>query len=171
MTTTTINADISDLWPTPVWMGAIAAGDLVEIAALARPGTTDITAQPLIVIRELELTAGAVDPDRRDLTWRHQLETWPPGFHLGMRYCGVAVRAMVIVDSEVPAEHADSGAISLHDPRAGIANVGLPGLPWGRPVKVPLHTGVAFAHPGWLSYSVAPVRTPHHMTVWVAEAC
>lgn len=44
-----------------------------------------------------------------------------------------------------------SGAMILHDPRAGAANVALPGLPWGRPITMPTVPGTLVLVPGWLA--------------------
>lgn len=105
-----------------------------------------------------------------ELCWTHTMERWQPGYHLGLQYGDAPIRAVVIIASSNLSEHPESGTISLHDPRVGAANVALPGLPWGRPAKIPPITGAAAAFPGWLAMSVAPLRANHHMTVWVLTA-
>jgi hypothetical protein len=50
------------------------------------------------------------------------------------------------------------GDVVLLDPRAGAANVPSPGLPLGRPQVLRPMRGMLLVIPGWLGYSIAPVR-------------
>lgn len=168
-----MDTEIVELWPTPFWFGHIAAPDLADVAALTDPAcAVDITSHrdDLKALQQLQEAAAAIAPGSLALTWKHILTVWTPGFHFGMGYSAAAIRAFVVVVSNAAAEHPESGTISLHDPRAGAANVALPGLPWGRAAKIPAVAGAAVAFPGWLACSVAPLRDLHTMTVWTAEA-
>lgn len=168
-----MDAEITATWPTKIWIGQVSAQTLDQVAAHADPAAeTDLSgyADQLAVLADLEdavTSALGLGPDHR---WRHRLAVWPSGFYRGMTYSNAAVRALVIVTSNPPANHEDSGVLSLHDPRIGAANVALPGLPWGRASKIPPMAGGAVAVPGWVGCSVAPLRDTHIMTVWTAEA-
>jgi len=166
-----VDTEIMQLWITDVWIGHVETAHLADLAALAGPNTTvDITScrGDLPVLALLEAAAGSITLGV-EVAWQHQLSTWPSGYHLGMTYSEAIVRALIVVASNRTERHPDSGVISLHDPRTGSANVALPGLPWGRVSKVPPLAGAAVAFPGWVAHSVAPLREPHAMTVWIAE--
>ncbi|MEU7822998.1 hypothetical protein [Catellatospora sp. NPDC049133] len=161
--------NITTLWPTRLWLGEVDAADLAQLSALADPARdVDLTDAGLGVLADLEQAAAAVDPDAQ-LTWSHRLTTWRAGHYLGMARSAASVFAMTVVASTGNDANQDSGAISLHDPRVAASNVALPGLPWGRPFKISAAAGAAVAAPGWLAYSIAPLRDPHTMTVWLAE--
>ena len=169
-----MDADIRPMWPTPIWIGHVDAEALSRLARYADPTIdTDLATHTdaLSSTAHLEhaVTAG-LDIEPSVLRWHHRLSVWPAGFYLGMTYSHATVRVLVIVASNQPREHPESGAISLHDPRTGAANVALPGLPWGRTTKIPPMAGGAVAIPGWLGCSIAPLRAAHRMTVWTAEA-
>lgn len=165
-----MDAEITPLWETPVWIGEISAAALQQMTTLTTTDAASITPADLPAITDLEQAldeAFHLAPERR---WHHRLDTWNPGFYRGMTYSPATVRALVIVTSNQPDQHQDSGAIRIHDPRVGAANVALPGLPWGRSTKIPPIAGGAFAVPGWLACSIAPLRDDHIMRVWTAEA-
>lgn len=87
---------------------------------------------------------------------RLQLQNWFPGHYQTIGY-GVGAWQGWCYLSPGSAEGDDSGAVCLLDPRAGSANVSVPGLPWGRPIVVRPGVGVAVLCPSWLGWSVLPV--------------
>ncbi len=177
-----MTADVFPLWTTPIWIGQVPTDAIAELDAAWTPEPAADSIDPAATVAapmplpgfalELELAAAQLCPNAAvgDLRWKHTIEQWPPGYYNGMRYGEGLLRALVILSSNASRDHPDSGAISLHDPRAGSANVGLPGLPWGRPAKIPPLAGAAAAFPGWLGWSVAPLRAPHRIVVWMAVA-
>ncbi|WP_032723506.1 hypothetical protein, partial [Salinispora arenicola] len=158
-------------WPTRIWVGQLDIHALHQVATHADPrAATDLTGVHLGTLTHLEHAVSAALTLPPHQQWRHRIAIWPPGTHHGMTYSRAAVRALVIVASNPPTEHTESGMISLHDPRVGADNVALPGLPWGRATKIPPVAGGAVAFPGWVGASIAPLRGTHTMTVWTAEA-
>lgn len=168
-----MDAEITPTWQTRIWVGQLHADALRRVAAHANPASeTDLAghAGELSALTDLENAVSTALDLSSGHWWRHRLVVWPAGFYHGMTYSPAAVRALVVVASNPPEEHADSGVLSLHDPRIGADNVALPGLPWGRATKIPPVAGGAVAFPGWVGCSIAPLRDTHTMTVWTAEA-
>ena len=167
-----MDATISKLWPTPLWIGRLEpTAETQQLAKLTTAEPQDVThlRTTLAIMAALEAAASCVsDSDGAPLTWVHNVERWHPAHHVGYSYSPAAIRILAVLDSTPPQQHQQSGEIRLHDPRAGAANVALPGLPWGRPVTIQAITGEVIATPGWLPMSVAPVRTGHTVTVWTA---
>jgi hypothetical protein len=170
------------MWPTSVWIGQASPNHLANLG-VGIPASTgshpprtriDIDTPDVKPDFLAALTAAAAETyspaSNRDLQWHHHREIWPVGYYAGMRYGDGLFRVVTIVESNAPEAHRDSGMIALNDPRVGAANVALPGLPWGRPIKIPANRGTTLILPGWLSWSVAPLRAPHSMVVFLAQA-
>ena len=183
--------EIIGLWPTPVWLGHL---DLSELRPSEWPDLSSPEAGDRLpfagAVEEAALTGCQLVPDprvERDAAlqlgndgssgraavrwaWRRTVETWDAGFFVGARYVPEDIRVLVVLRSETPHEYPDSGALFIHDPRDGAGHVTIPGLPWGRPLRIPAQPGLALAFPGWLRWSVAPLRPGHSMTVWIGSA-
>jgi hypothetical protein len=161
---------ITGLWPVPVWLGQLDRSAFGPPTGWALGGSGTADRLPFVP----EVQAAALDAcsssEGTGWSWNCAIEQWRSGFFVGARHSDGAVRVVVILASNVEDEHPDSGALWIHDPRDGAGNVALPGLPWGRPLKLPGRAGLALAVPGWLRWSVAPLRAPHAMTVWTANA-
>jgi hypothetical protein len=145
---------VTGLWPTPVHTALLAEGDLARLA-------DDPTQLPAL------LPAGHPG---RDVPWTWRTEKWDGGFHAALRHGTGTWSALVVLDALAHDRADASGALILHDPRAGAANVGLPGLPWGRPVTVPTVPGTLVLVPGWLAWQIAPVHPDEHRTVLTADS-
>ncbi|MGI5488045.1 hypothetical protein [Microtetraspora malaysiensis] len=63
---------------------------------------------------------------------------------------------------------AESGCLSLADPRAGSDLTAMPGLPWGRQVLIRPVPGALVVAPGWLTHSIVPIE--HGQSLIVATA-
>jgi hypothetical protein len=161
---------VTGLWPTHVWLGHL---DLTATTWCDGAGGSDPhNAESLPFVREVQdaAVAACCPGTPTGWVWSCVIEQWGPGYFVGARHSASELRLIVILRSDSPAQHPDSGALSVHDPRDGAGNVALPGLPWGRPLKLPAHRGLALAVPGWLRWSVSPLRPPHTMTVWTSYA-
>ncbi|KOG63992.1 hypothetical protein ADK76_10790 [Streptomyces griseoflavus] len=145
---------ITLLWTTPVHVTALADADLPRIAANPHL-LSDV------------LPAGH---SGRHRPWAGRTEHWPGGYHAAWRHGTGTWCALLVLDATGADTDDRSGAIVLHDPRAGAGNVGLPGLPWGRPLTLPSQAGLLVVMPGWLGWQVAPVRSGEHRTVMTADA-
>ncbi|MFI0813815.1 hypothetical protein [Streptomyces echinatus] len=145
---------ITALWSTPVHTALLDRDDLTRL-------TDDPTQLPGL------LPAGHPG---RGMPWTSRTETWDGGFHAALRHGTGEWFALVVLDALAHDTAEASGALVLHDPRAGAANVGLPGLPWGRPVTVPTVPGTLVLVPGWLAWQIAPVHPDDHRTVLAADS-
>lgn len=165
-----MNFTVVPLWQTPLWLGHLDQDDTTRQLARMHTGADplDIThlRNSTKLLAEVEDTAATIASASGPLGWTHRLHRWLPGHQVGYNFNAAAIWAIVVLDSTPPPDHPQSGEIRLHDPRAGAGNVALPGLPWGRPVTIPAVTGAVVAAPGWLPYTVAPVRPGHTVTVW-----
>ncbi|MFE4263502.1 hypothetical protein [Streptomyces sp. NPDC056883] len=144
---------ITSLWESPVLTAELTGDVLARVAADPR------------MLPDL-LPAGHPG---RDLTWTSRTEQWNGGYHAGLRHGTGAWCALLVLDARTDAPGTLSGAVILHDPRAGSANVGLPGLPWGRPVTLTTRPGLLAVVPGWLGWQVAPVLAEDERTVLTAD--
>jgi hypothetical protein len=161
---------ITELWGVSVWLGQILRE---QLGSALLDNVTDADALPFVT----DVQAAAIAACTEDGTngtaqwsWNREISTWRPGYFVGAQHSPGDVRVIVILSSNIEENHPDSGCLSIHDPREGAGNVALPGLPWGRPLKIPGRVGLALAVPGWARWSVSPLREPHQMTVWTAIA-
>ncbi|MGW9211034.1 hypothetical protein ACWGR4_29125 [Embleya sp. NPDC055664] len=97
------------------------------------------------------------------------MELWGPDHRVTLSYGTGPWRAWCHLADLGPPPHPDSGAITLHDPRAGCDTTSLPGLPWGRPLTLHAAPGHALIAPGWVGASVLPVDRAHHLAVLTVE--
>ena len=65
---------------------------------------------------------------------------------------------------------AESGCLSLADPRPASDQTAMPGLPWGRAIIVRPIAGNLVVAPGWLTTSVVPVETGQNLIVAIATS-
>ncbi|MFE6273949.1 hypothetical protein ACFVQ9_34750 [Streptomyces goshikiensis] len=145
---------ITSLWETPVHTMQLA-DDVLE----------RVTADPGLLPGLLP--AGHTG---REVTWKSRTEDWKGGYHAGLRHGTGAWCALLVLGARTQDAGTLSGAVILHDPRAGAANVGLPGLPWGRPLTLTTCPGLLAVFPGWLGWQVAPVRADDERTVLTADS-
>ncbi|WP_327357780.1 hypothetical protein [Streptomyces sp. NBC_01304] len=145
---------ITGLWPTSV-----------HIAQLNAAGLSRIAANPELLPDLLPTE----HPGHR-LGFKSHIERWEGGFHAGLRHGSGTWCTLLVLESHPEGASHHSGAVIVHDPRSGAANVGLPGLPWGRPLTLPTRVGLLAVLPGWLAWQVAPVRADEHRTVLIADS-
>ncbi|GGU37804.1 hypothetical protein [Streptomyces violascens] len=145
---------ITSLWESPVHTAQLASDVLARVAA-------DSGLLPSLL---------PTGHPGRDLTWTSRTEQWKGGFHAGLRHGTGAWCALIVLGARTSHVETLSGAVVLHDPRAGAANVGLPGLPWGRPLTLTTRPGLLAVVPGWLGWQVAPVRADDERTVLTADS-
>lgn len=92
-----------------------------------------------------------------------RIETWFAG-HLEALCANMSEAThIVVVVLDVSREQAAppsnySGVLMIHDPRAGCANVFVPGLPYGRPFEFFARPGAYVCYPAWLRCAVLPVN-------------
>lgn len=144
---------ITSLWPTEIHTTVLTGADLTRV-------TTEPARLPEVL------------PDAhpgRDLAWTWRTERWEGGFHAGLRHSPGTWCALLVIAARAADQEDPSGALILHDPRFGAANVGLPGLPWGRPLTLPTRPGLLAITPGWLPWQIAPVRADDERTVLTAH--
>lgn len=166
------------LWATRLWVGKLGAMIKDGFPALLEDSGALMTAhapesvladsrQVLCDVRDVlaALLADSGSPVSGLTEVDLRVETWTPGYAVGLAYGTGAWNAWCFLDSTEEVRDPESGGLSLHDPRAGCASVTVPGLPWGRPMKIAPKPGLAVIHPGWLGYSILPVRAGHRLAV------
>lgn len=97
-----------------------------------------------------------------------QVQGWREGYGIpaeasGSQYIGWCYLAATPAPST-----AESGCLSLADPRAGSDLTAMPGLPWGRPVIIRPVPGCLTVAPGWLIHSIVPIEHTQRAIVAIA---
>ncbi|WP_328690047.1 2OG-Fe(II) oxygenase family protein [Streptomyces phaeochromogenes] len=170
-------AILDDLWTTPVWLGTIQPvidHDLLRAQMLrtthgARdidPGDLLDVGQARAVFGTLAQTALQVGADEVRLS----AQIWGADHRVPLAYGHAAWTAWCYLAVDGHAPHDRSGAVCLHDPRAGCDAASVPGLPWGRAITLKAQVGLTVLAPGWLAHSVLPVSPGHALAVLTAQA-
>jgi hypothetical protein len=97
---------------------------------------------------------GATQEAMRDLPLK--VARWLRGYAVPLSRTTQTWRLIFCLEAPSPPV-AESGALVLHDPRTGDANVSIPGLPFGRPLVLTPAVGLLLITPGWLALSVMPI--------------
>lgn len=170
-------ATLDDLWTTPVWLGTtqpVLDHDLLRAQMLrtthgAReidPGDILDVGQARAVFGTLAQTALQVGSDEVRLS----AQIWGADHRVPLAYGHTAWTAWCYLAVDGHAPHDRSGAVCLHDPRAGCDAASVPGLPWGRAITLKAQAGLTVLAPGWLAHSVLPVSPGHTLAVLTAQA-
>ncbi|MFD7555814.1 hypothetical protein ACFV9E_14925 [Streptomyces sp. NPDC059835] len=88
---------------------------------------------------------------------RLDAEIWAAGHRTPLAFGHAEWTAWCYLATTGDAPHERSGALCLHDPRAGCDSATVPGLPWGRALTLRAQAGLTVIAPGWLAHSVLPV--------------
>jgi len=159
-------SDIRPLWTTNIWVGEVTpqprdrsdSGD--DRSPLVLPeglqGQLEEAARRLLA---------ALRPETFDVEYETRLLHADQAGSLAHVYSPEDAAALVYLTSDNRSGRQESGQIILHDPRAGAANVFVPGWPWNRPFVLRAHAGAAVLFPGWLAYTIAPVHPDHDLTL------
>ncbi|KVD88874.1 hypothetical protein WS62_16175 [Burkholderia sp. ABCPW 14] len=159
-------------WPTYILSGTMPPDAL----AAARKRASDP-----ISIRRLEDAIGPIVADApearafRDAEVNApRIETWSGGHLEALCDDMPDATHIVVVVLDVYREEATppahySGALMIRDPRAGCANVFVPGLPYGRPFEFVARPGAYVCYPAWLRGAVLPVSNGHEIRLLRAK--
>ncbi|MYU01446.1 hypothetical protein GTY74_30335 [Streptomyces sp. SID8350] len=98
------------------------------------------------------------------LHWNTKRCELTAGAYLSPHYDPADVQAYLILDRTEETPHEESGTFVFSDPRAGIQNVFVPGMPWNKSVSVRAEPGRFFAAPGWLATMVTPLAEGEHLS-------
>jgi hypothetical protein len=112
-----------------------------------------------------ELAAYAIPSGDADVEPGIWTEIWRPDHAVTIATSPATWTGWCFLAAEGQPANPDSGAVIVHDPRAGSATVSLPGLPWGRPLTVRPVPGTLAIVPGWLTWSVLPVEPTQFIAV------
>ncbi|MEU8951746.1 hypothetical protein [Streptomyces sp. NPDC048489] len=168
---------VEDLWTAPVWIGTIQPvldHDLLRAQMLRTGhGARDIDPGDLLdvgqaraafgTLAQTALRAGADEV-------RLSVQIWGADHWVPLAYGHAAWTAWCYLAADGLPPHDRSGAVCLHDPRAGCDAASVPGLPWGRALTLKAQAGVTVLAPGWLAHSVLPVSPGHTLAVLTAQA-
>ncbi|WP_327357789.1 hypothetical protein [Streptomyces sp. NBC_01304] len=171
------NDTVEKAWPTRLWLGTISP-DLDEqllgreLRTSAASGCRDLEAETVLDSAQASAVfdglALQIHTGPRG-TVRLRVQVWSAGHRIPLTYGNAAWSAWCYLAVEGPGGDSRSGAICLHDPRAGCDLATVPGLPWGRALTLQAEPGLAVIAPGWLASSVLPVSTGHAVAVLLAH--
>jgi hypothetical protein len=85
---------------------------------------------------------------------RVRREVWTSDSDLRLAGGSTAWQVIVVLALRLTPMDAVVPSLFVHDPRAGVECASTPGSPYGRPLTVPISTGLMLAMPGWLEWSV-----------------
>ncbi|GEM_PF-3080491 len=169
---------VQTLWSTRVWMGQLDVvlrdGAPEEMLLEGSPGDVARVDTEAVLADGQQVTEGLQGALSHLLpavgrSWSIeidlQVQVWSGGYSVGLAYGHGDWQGWCFLASNLDVDGPESGALTLHDPRAGCASVTVPGLPWGRPLTISPAPGLAVLHPGWLGYSILPVRADHRIAV------
>jgi len=171
-------AAVDDLWSTPVWLGTIQPVlDHDQLRAQMHRtghGSRDIDLQGILDVDQARSAfttlAQTALPHEAVGEVRVSAQIWGAHHRIPLAYGHAAWTAWCYLAVDGQAPHDRSGALCLHDPRAGCDAVSVPGLPWGRAVTLKAQAGLTVLAPGWLAHSVLPVSPGHALAVLTARA-
>jgi hypothetical protein len=175
-TPSTLLTGYEDHWATPVWLGTVHP--VIDSTRLSRemarrthscriiePGSILDTDQTAAFFTTLAQTIRPTDPGSLALS----VEIWAPGHRVPLAHSPTPWTAWCYLAAEGQDATGRSGALSLHDPRAGCDAATVPGLPWGRALTLQARPGITALAPGWLAASVLPVAPGHTLAVLTAR--
>lgn len=151
-----MNARVEWLWSTPVIVEDIGTrvtvGDFALLAECADEERLSKLAEVgLFADLERELHDG------KSLKWRVSAHSLESGEYLSPSISRANLRAYLIISQTNSGRYEGSGSLTLFDPRAGIQNIFVPGMPWNKSVSLQGEVGRLIAAPGWVSAMVTPV--------------
>ncbi|MEV8038636.1 hypothetical protein [Streptomyces sp. NPDC086182] len=168
---------VEDLWTTSVWIGTIQPvldHDLL-CAQMSRTthGARDIDPEDLFDVGRARSAFGSLAQTVLQVgadEIRLSAQIWAADHRVPLAYGHSVWTAWcyLAVDGHTP--HDRSGAVCLHDPRAGCDAASVPGLPWGRALTLTPQAGLTVLAPGWLAHSVLPVSAGHTLAILMAQA-
>jgi len=166
-----------DLWTTPVWLGTIQPvldHDLLRTQIRRTDhGARDIDPGDLLDVGQARAAFGTLAQSALQAgadEVRLSAQIWGADHRVPLAYGHAAWTAWCYLAVDGWPPHDRSGALCLHDPRAGCDAASVPGLPWGRAVTLKAQVGLTVLAPGWLAHSVLPVSAGHTLAVLMAQA-
>ncbi|KOG63996.1 hypothetical protein ADK76_10835 [Streptomyces griseoflavus] len=164
-------------WATPVWLGTLQPA--ADTALLrhhmhrSRHGSHHLDADLILdtehATATLRALAALLDPSHGTAAVHLEAHIWAAGHRIPLAYGSGPWTAWCYLAIEGSTTDHGSGALCLHDPRAGCDAATVPGLPWGRPLTVRAAPGLTVVAPGWLASSVLPVSPGHALAVLTAH--
>ncbi|GGK70996.1 hypothetical protein Sme01_27140 [Sphaerisporangium melleum] len=173
------DAPVQFLWGTRVIVDAInlrgiarddmslpATGPICEDLP-AHVVLTDQAALEKVFLARMSVLAGTVTgPPVTAVTVR--IQGWREGYGIPAAADASAYIGWCCLAATPAPSTAESGCLSLADPRAGSDLTAMPGLPWGRQVLVKPMAGALTVAPGWLTHSVVPIEHGQQLVMAVA---
>jgi hypothetical protein len=89
---------------------------------------------------------------------------WTPGYHSVLNATSSKYSGLIWLD--LSSDDGRHSSIEVRDPRAGAANIFTPDHAFGRPISVSPLIGRMLVMPGWLAYSVPPLKPNEYQVVW-----
>lgn len=156
-------AQVLLLWPTqlihrlvPVALPPVPAPPVAgyRLGEILPPATLDA----LQVAVDAAIVALGAPPPMRARLEQTSVEHWPQGHSTVPVYSPGPWHGLFCVRAEASAPGAFPGEVLLLDPRHGSLTAPCPGFPFGRSLRIPLLPRTLLVMPGWLSWSVVPLR-------------
>ncbi|MER0477239.1 hypothetical protein ABR737_02495 [Streptomyces sp. Edi2] len=168
---------LEERWATPVWLGTVRPSldheRLRDEMRRTQHGCRDLEADDVLDADRARAAFAALaqplfTPDRPE-TVQLSVQIWAADHRVPLAYGSGLWSAWCYLAVAGEDATGRSGAVCLHDPRAGCDAAAVPGLPWGRALTLQSEPGLAVLAPGWLAHSILPVSSGHTVAVLVAR--
>ncbi len=156
-------AEVLLLWPTTVIhrLVPIAMDPMPPRAAAGRPLAEALPPADLDALRtavDMAATALRASPSTRARLESTDVERWEQGHCTVPVYCPEPWHGLFCLGAETSGSGADPSEVLVLDPRHGSLTAPCPGFPFGRSLRIPLLPRTLLMMPGWLPWSVVPLR-------------
>lgn len=150
-----MSAGVDWMWSTPVLVEDLSeslSADELGSLRLAEERRLLDAVRDLGLLERLEEAFG-----QTGLAWTCRVHELGAGEYRSPGYDAGDIHACLVLDRTQITVHEDSGNVVLADPRSGIQNVFVPGMPWNKAISMRAEPGRLLAAPGWVSSMITPL--------------
>jgi hypothetical protein len=153
------------MWPTRVVMGEDPelVSDLA-LAAMLGQASGEGSGQ-----RVLPVTATRLHARPSEIRWTLERRELQSREFINYSHTAALIRGFLVSTHRGESSESRASAIQLFDPRPGIQNVFIPGMPWNRGVSMKVREGRYCFAPGWVAAMVTPLAEVESSEMLVVE--
>ncbi|BCJ65704.1 hypothetical protein [Polymorphospora rubra] len=152
-----MTARVQWMWTTPILLedlsDQLSPDDLASLRDAADDELVDVAA----AFNLLDGLAAAFG--NTTTRWSCHVQELASGDYRSPGYDAAYVYAYLVLNRIEGTPHENSGNIVFADPRAGIQNVFVPGMPWNKAISMRAEPGRLVGAPGWVSSMITPLAT------------
>lgn len=150
-------------WPTSIVVEDVS--ERIHGLGLAHisPASSSFRVNDVSALAEIaEEISSSLVADKLD--WTATCRTLNAGEYQSPTYDASDIQVHLVIEKANCANENDSGLFMILDPRPGIQNVFVPGMPWNSSISMRSNVGFLLAGPGWLATMVTPLAEGDSVT-------